>query len=60
MAREVTGRPVPVKLAPRRPGDAAETVASSAKARRDLGWRPARPRLDDIIADAWAFHQSAR
>ncbi len=56
--REVTGRPVPVKQAPRRPGDSASTVASSAKARRDLGWRPARPRLHDIIADAWSFHQS--
>ena len=57
--REVTGRPVPVKLAPRRPGDAAATVAASDKARRDLGWRPARPSLHDIIADAWSFHQSA-
>ena len=57
--REVTGRPVPVKLSPRRPGDAAATVAASDKARRELGWRPARPRLHDIIADAWAFHQSA-
>jgi UDP-glucose 4-epimerase len=47
-----------VKLAPRRPGDAASTVASSDKARRDLGWHPARPRLHDIIADAWSFHQS--
>jgi UDP-glucose 4-epimerase len=55
--REVTGRPVPVKVAPRRPGDAAATVASSEKAHRDLGWRPARPWLHDIIADAWAFHQ---
>ena len=41
--REVTGRPVPVKLSPRRPGDAAATVAASDKARRELGWRPARP-----------------
>ena len=57
--REVTGRPVPVKLSPRRPGDAAATVAASDKARRELGWRPARPRLHDIIADAWSFHQSA-
>ena len=56
--REVTGRNVPVKLAPRRPGDAASTVASSDKARRDLGWRPARPRLHDIIADAWSFYRS--
>jgi UDP-glucose 4-epimerase len=57
-AREVTGRPIPVKLAPRRPGDPAATVAASGKARRDLGWQPARPDLHDIIADAWAFHQS--
>jgi UDP-glucose 4-epimerase len=58
-AREVTGRPIPVKLAPRRPGDPAATVAASDKARRDLGWHAARPALGDIIADAWAFHQSA-
>ena len=58
-AREVTGRPIPVKLAPRRPGDPAATVAASDKAHRDLGWQPARPDLRDIIADAWTFHQSA-
>jgi UDP-glucose 4-epimerase len=58
-AREVTGRPIPVKLAPRRPGDPAATVAASDKARRDLGWVPARPALRDIIADAWSFYQSA-
>jgi UDP-glucose 4-epimerase len=56
-AREVTGRPIPVKLAPRRPGDPAATVAASDKARRELGWRPARPALPDIIADAWSFYQ---
>jgi len=59
VAREVTGRPIPAKLAPRRPGDAAATVAASDKARRELGWRPAKPGLHDIIADAWSFHQSA-
>jgi UDP-glucose 4-epimerase len=58
-AREVTGRRIPVKLAPRRPGDAVATVASSEKARRELGWAPVRPGLCDIIADAWSFHQSA-
>ena len=57
-ARAVTGHPIPVKLAPRRPGDPAATVAASDKARRDLGWQPARPALEDIIADAWAFHRS--
>jgi UDP-glucose 4-epimerase len=58
-AREVTGQPIPVKLAPRRPGDAATTVASSDKARRVLGWQPVRLDLHEIIADAWEFHQSA-
>jgi UDP-glucose 4-epimerase len=57
-ARDVTGRPIPVKLAPRRPGDAAATVASSDKARRDLGWHQVKPDLHEIIADAWAFHRS--
>jgi UDP-glucose 4-epimerase len=57
-AREITGHPIPVKLAPRRPGDPAATVASSEKARRELGWTPARPALRDIIGDAWAFHRA--
>ena len=40
--RAVTGHPVPVEIAPRRPGDPAVLVASSAKARAELGWVPAR------------------
>ena len=57
--REVTGRPVPVKLAPRRTGDAPATVAVSGKARRELGWQPSKPDLREIIADAWAFHSAS-
>jgi len=55
--REVTGRPVPVRIAPRRPGDFMVSVASSEKARRTLGWVPRRPALRDIVADAWQFHR---
>ncbi len=54
--REVTGREVPVKLAPRRDGDAIITVASSEKARTRLGWIPAKPDLREIVADAWNFY----
>lgn len=57
-AREVTGQPIPVKMAPRRTGDAPATVAASDKARRDLGWQPAKADLREIIADAWAFHRA--
>jgi UDP-glucose 4-epimerase len=53
--RDVTGRPVPVTIEPRRPGDIVAQVASSAKAHAELGWQPRRPDLRDIIADAWQF-----
>ena len=56
--RRVTGRDVPVRVAPRRPGDPAEAVASNTRARQTLGWEPQRSRLDDIVADAWSAHQS--
>ena len=56
--RDVTGHPIPVEMAPRRPGDPAVLVASSDKARAELGWTPQRPRLHEIIADAWTFAQT--
>jgi UDP-glucose 4-epimerase len=54
--RDVTGRDIPTKLAPRRPGDPAVLIASSDRIRADLGWRPARS-LTDMVADAWTFSQ---
>jgi UDP-glucose 4-epimerase len=56
--REVTGHPIPTEMAPRRGGDPAALVASSAKARAELGWTPAKPGLTDIIADAWEFYRA--
>jgi UDP-glucose 4-epimerase len=55
VVRAVTGAAVPVQMAPRRAGDPAELVASSARARSELGWAPRKPGLQDIVADAWAF-----
>jgi UDP-glucose 4-epimerase len=54
-AARVTGQAIPVQTTGRRPGDPAMLIASSARIGRDLGWRPARQRLDDIIASAWAW-----
>jgi UDP-glucose 4-epimerase len=56
-ARRVTGHPIPVEEVARRPGDPAVLVASSDKIRAELGWTPKYPRLDDIIASAWQWHQ---
>jgi UDP-glucose 4-epimerase len=57
-AREVTGAELPVEIAPRRDGDPASLVASSAKARDELGWVPAKNTLRDMIGDAWEFYRS--
>jgi UDP-glucose 4-epimerase len=57
MCRAVTGLDIPVRIEPRRPGDPAVLVASSARIRADLGWRPDRD-LRAMVADAWAFTQS--
>lgn len=54
-ARRVTGRAIPVRDSARRPGDPATLVASSARARRDLGWQPAHEALEVIIETAWKF-----
>lgn len=51
----VVGRKIPVRVAPRRPGDPAELVASSARIRRELGWAPRFSELDKIIETAWAW-----
>jgi UDP-glucose 4-epimerase len=57
-ARRVTGHPIPVREAPRRPGDPPRLVAASARIRSELGWTPEKPEIDDIVADAWAWHQA--
>jgi UDP-glucose 4-epimerase len=57
-AGRVTGREIPHSMAPRRPGDPAVLVASSDKARRDLGWLPEYTTLDPIIESAWRWHQA--
>lgn len=55
MCREVTGHPIPAEIAPRRAGDPATLIASSEKAQRELGWKPAHTDLRTIVSDAWAF-----
>ena len=58
-ARRTTGRPVPVRFGPRRPGDPAVLVAASDRIRRDLGWAPKYERLEDIVESAWRWMQRA-
>ena len=57
-ARLVTGKPIKAIDAARRPGDPAVLVASSGKIRRELGWTPKNPELNDIVASAWEWMQA--
>jgi len=58
--REVTGHPIPAQVADRRPGDPAVLIASSERARDDLGWKPERSELAAIVSDAWDFARLER
>ncbi|RCW44008.1 UDP-galactose 4-epimerase [Halopolyspora algeriensis] len=53
--REVTGHPIPARVASPREGDPASLVASSEYAQRQLEWQPQRAELDTIVQHAWAF-----
>ncbi len=55
-AREMTGMPIPAAAAERRPGDPAELVASSAKAKELLGWEPRHSDLDTLIDSTWQVY----
>jgi len=56
-ARRVTGHAIPVEMKPRRPGDPARLVASSEKAKAELGWKPQISEIDRILASAWEWQQ---
>lgn len=51
---QASGRPVPYRIAPRRPGDVAACWADPSLAERLLGWRAQR-HLEQICADAWRW-----
>ena len=50
----VSGKPVPYKITPRRPGDAAKSLADPTFASDIMGWRAVRT-LEDMCRDAWAW-----
>src|SRR6266571_2996453 len=57
VAERITGRKIPRKLGPRRPGDPAVLVASKEKLRHALGWEASHSSLEEIIQSAWTWKQ---
>ncbi|MEO0004847.1 MAG: UDP-glucose 4-epimerase GalE [candidate division WOR-3 bacterium] len=56
-AERVTGKKIPFKIVGRREGDVPVLIASSAKIKKELGWRPTR-NLEEMINDAWEWHRA--
>lgn len=56
--QRVSGRKVPYRMCPRRPGDTAVLVASSERAKRELGWRPRFADLDEIVRTALLWREA--
>jgi len=57
-ARRVTGRTIVSETAPRRPGDPARLVASSALARKLLGWQARYSDADTLVRTSWEVYRS--
>ena len=56
--QRVVGRPVPWRLAPRRPGDPAVLFAAPNKAQAELHWTPRFADLESIVSTAWNWHRT--
>src|SRR5688572_24821944 len=54
-AKTVTGRDIPIKTGPRRPGDPAVLVASADRIAQTLGWHPQESSLEAIVRSAWKW-----
>jgi UDP-glucose 4-epimerase len=55
--RRISGRPLPTRTAPRRPGDIMTMVADTARIRATLDWTPRFDDLDTIAAHALAWEE---
>lgn len=57
-ARKVTDKDIKAIIGERRAGDPSKLIASSDKARKMLGWNPIRTNIENIIKDAWLWHDT--
>ena len=53
---EASGKPVPYRISPRRPGDIATCYSDPSKAERELGWKAERG-LPEMMRDAWRWQK---
>lgn len=56
-AEEVTGKSIPVRASPRRPGDPPVLIADNRRISQEWGWQPRYTDLRQIVATAWEWHR---
>lgn len=54
---EASGKKIPYKIAPRRPGDIAECYADPTKAENELGWKTTRG-IKEMCEDTWRWQSN--
>jgi UDP-glucose 4-epimerase len=54
--RRVSGKDFKVVNAARRPGDAPVLTSDATKVRNELGWKPEKPELEEMVSSAWKWH----
>ena len=59
-ASKLTGQPVPVRYAPRRPGDPPQLYADPALARKLFGFRTTHSSIENILKTAWKFYRQQK
>jgi UDP-glucose 4-epimerase len=57
-ARRVTGKPIPVKITERRPGDPAKLTAGAGYALETLGWKAQYSDLETLIRTSWEIYKN--
>ena len=53
---KVSGKKIDYEMGKRRPGDPAQLVASSLRAKKELNWQPRFGSLENIVRSAWKWH----
>jgi UDP-glucose 4-epimerase len=59
-ARRVTGHAIPADMVERRAGDPAKLIASSAQAKRLLGWAPRYSDAQTLLSSTWEAYKAHR
>ena len=57
-ARQVTGKPIRLRIEPPRAGDSSHLIAEATRAQSLLGWVPRQSDLPTIVQSAWEWHLS--